>query len=57
MGFCPQIEALNDTLQDLNPTEREGFLMGWQADAWATDRSKELSVEGTYSFMPVESYV
>jgi hypothetical protein len=57
MGFCPQIEALNDTLQDLSPTEREGFLMGWQADAWATDRSKELSVEGTYSFMPVESYV
>lgn len=47
MGWQPQMAALNDTLQDLNDTQREGFLMGWQADAAAQELSLDLSVEGT----------
>jgi hypothetical protein len=44
------IEILNDLLPVLgerDEAEREGFLMGWQSDAYAHDHGMRLSVEGT----------
>jgi hypothetical protein len=46
-GWQPQEAALNDTLQELNDTQREGFLMGWQSDAYAYELSMIFAVEGT----------
>ena len=42
----PDTEMLNDLLDGLNDTQKEGFLMGWQSDAYATEHGLELSVEG-----------
>lgn len=42
----PDTETLNDLLEGLNESQREGFLMGWQSDAYAHDHGLELSVEG-----------
>jgi len=47
MDWYPQEEALNDCLEELNDTEKDGFMMGWQADAWATDHGIPLAVEGS----------
>lgn len=53
-GWAPQEEALNDILQTLNATEREGLLMGWQSDAYAHDHGLEFAAEGIDSYAPAE---
>jgi len=48
-----KITVLNDQLQDIpGDREREGFLMGWQSDAWAYENNKTFSVEGTCNIIP-----
>lgn len=41
-----QLDFLNFVQQELDGTGREGFLMGWQSDAYATDHGLTLGVEG-----------
>jgi hypothetical protein len=40
-------ELLNDLKQMLDGDGRDGFLMGWQSDAWAYDNGKPLSFIGS----------
>ena len=46
-GPVGDLQQYNDLLFPLRNYEREGFLMGWQSDAWAYDNGKQFSVEGT----------
>ena len=43
-----QVDTLNGFIQELEGDKREGFLMGWQSDAYACQNNLTLSYEGTH---------
>lgn len=46
-GLEPSLtQALNHHCQGLSDVQKEGFLMGWQSDAYAYDNGLDFSVEG-----------
>jgi len=53
-GSTMNLDHMNDLLTELKETEREGFLMGWQSDAWATKNDQPLAVEGAPHWEPQE---
>lgn len=43
-----KITYFNDLLSGLEGDERDGFLMGWNSDNYATQHNMQLSVEGAH---------
>lgn len=46
---------LQSDLKSLDYDEREGFLMGWQSDAYAYDNGLAFSVEGSHRIEPEDT--
>ena len=46
------LRQLNDATAEMDQHEKEGFLMGWQADAWAYDNDKPFAVSGGTRWEP-----
>lgn len=49
LGFADwfsDLDVVNGELQELTDLQREGFLMGWQSDDYATKNNMPLSQEG-----------
>jgi hypothetical protein len=48
LAHTDKVEFLNDVLQELEGDARDGFLMGWNSDAYADQHNLGLSIEGTH---------
>ena len=53
-GHIPPVSFFSEE-HELTDLEVEGFLMGWQSDAYADRHDMELSVEGDVRWEPSES--